>query len=61
MEKLNEPDQHDAQLVADKVLADCEGSKDDALLLLAQLLINARRGMCAGFLRLGPPNTRSIP
>lgn len=53
------PAQPDAQQLADKALADCEGSKDDALLLLAYLLINARRGMCSGFLRLGPPNARS--
>ncbi|TWA76864.1 hypothetical protein FBZ83_1175 [Azospirillum brasilense] len=45
--------QPDAQAVADKALADCEGSKDDALLLLAHLLINACRGMCSGFQRIG--------
>ncbi|NUB13810.1 hypothetical protein GAY28_14545 [Azospirillum brasilense] len=54
MAKVNETDQHDAQQVATQALADCEGSKDDALLLLAHLLINARRGMCSGFQRLGP-------
>ncbi|MFC5358045.1 hypothetical protein [Azospirillum himalayense] len=54
MERLNDPGQHDAQQVAAQALADCEGSKDDALLLLAHLLINARRGMCSGFQRLGP-------
>jgi len=58
MEKLNEADQHDAQQVATQALADCEGSKDDALLLLAYLLINARRGMCSGFYRLGLPERR---
>ncbi|GAA4247548.1 hypothetical protein GBZ26_11255 [Azospirillum formosense] len=55
------PLQPDAQQVADKALADCGGERDAALLLLAHLLINARRGMSPGFLRLGPPNTRSIP
>ncbi|WP_172428524.1 hypothetical protein [Azospirillum brasilense] len=49
MERLSDPDQHDAQQVATQALVDCEGSKDDALLLLAHLLINARRGMCSGF------------
>ncbi|OYD83632.1 hypothetical protein [Azospirillum brasilense] len=45
--------QPDAQAIATQALADCEGSKDDALLLLAYLRINARRGMSAGHLRLG--------
>lgn len=45
--------QRDDQQVATQALADCEGSKDDALLLLAYLLTNARRGMCFGFRRLG--------
>ncbi|MGY0793071.1 hypothetical protein [Azospirillum argentinense] len=58
MEKLNEAGQHDAQQVATQALADCEGSKDDALLLLAHLLINARRGMCSGFQRLGQTPSR---
>ncbi|CCD01046.1 hypothetical protein FBZ85_1102 [Azospirillum brasilense] len=35
--------QRDDQQVATQALADCEGSKDDALLLLAYLLTNARR------------------
>ncbi|UKJ74467.1 hypothetical protein [Azospirillum brasilense] len=55
MAKVNETDQQ----VATQALADCEGSKDDALLLLAHLLVNARRGMCSGFQQLGPPVRRS--
>ncbi len=53
MEKLNERDQHDAQQIADKALADCGGNEPAARILLAHLLINARRGMCSGFQRLG--------
>ncbi|CAO3445695.1 hypothetical protein [Azospirillum argentinense] len=61
MQSRPDPAQPDARQVATQALADCEGSKDDALLLLAHLLIQTRRGMSPGFLRLGPPNTRSIP
>lgn len=37
-----------------QALADCDGDKDAALLLLAHLLVNAQRGMSAGMLRLPP-------
>lgn len=37
-----------------RVLADCNGDKDAALLLLAHLLINALRAASAGHLRLPP-------
>ncbi|CAO3453833.1 hypothetical protein [Azospirillum argentinense] len=55
------PAQPDAQQVADKALTDCGGNEAAARLLLALLLIQSRRGMSPGFLRLGPPNTRSTP
>ncbi|WP_175426633.1 hypothetical protein [Azospirillum brasilense] len=47
------PLQPDAQQVAAQALADCGGNEAAARLLLAHLLINARRGTCPGFLRLG--------
>lgn len=55
MQSRPDPAQPDAQQVADKALADCGGNEAAARLLLALLLIQARRGMCPGFLRLGPP------
>ncbi|OYD80932.1 hypothetical protein CHT98_28450 (plasmid) [Azospirillum brasilense] len=55
------PLQPNAQQVAAQALADCGGDRDAAILLLAHLLIQTRRGMCPGFLRLGPPNARSTP
>ena len=44
----------DPRRIADKALEDCGGDRDAALLLLAHLLVNARRGVSPGFLRLGP-------
>ena len=47
------PDQPTAEQLAAQAIADCGGDRDAALLLLAHLLVNARRGLSPGFLRLG--------
>lgn len=43
-----------AQARVGKALADCDGDKDAALLLLAHLLESALPGVSAGMLRLPP-------
>ncbi|MBP2233498.1 hypothetical protein J2847_006839 [Azospirillum agricola] len=47
-----------AELEVERALADCDGNKDAALLLLAHLLVNAKRGLSAGHLRLPPADRR---
>lgn len=56
MAGVNDQAQPDAQQVADKALEDCGGDEAAARLLLAHLLTQVRRGMCPGFLRIGPPD-----
>ncbi|WP_174450062.1 hypothetical protein [Azospirillum baldaniorum] len=58
MAKVNETDQHDAQQVADKALADCGGNGAAARLLLAHQLIVAARSISRGFPRFGPAGRR---
>lgn len=47
-----------AEEAVTRTLADCEGNRDAALLVLAHSLINARRGLSAGLLRLLPADRR---
>lgn len=44
-----------AEEVVQRTLADCEGDREAALLLLAHTLVNARRGICHGFLHQRQP------
>lgn len=44
-----------AEQEVQQALDACGGNADAALLLLAHTLVNARRAMCGGFLRLGQP------
>lgn len=51
---MTDPHPETAEQVVERTLADCGGNAAAALLLLAHLLIAARRGLTAGFLRLPP-------
>ncbi len=48
-----------AEQEVQQALEACDGDRDAALLLLAHTLVNARRAMCSGFLRLGQPEPKS--
>jgi hypothetical protein len=48
-----------AEQEVQQALDACGGDRDAALLLLAHTLINARRAICGGFLRLGQSEPRT--